>query len=71
MTISEEKHEGAVKNLQDIRKFPKAHDGVCVVPKKSMKTFQCQNNLGDIPQFPDQTFSMNEASAGGGTERGW
>jgi hypothetical protein len=56
MTISEEKHKGAVDELQAIRdglleKDPLKHKMVFVVPEKNMKTFKYQKDLKDIPQF--------------------
>jgi hypothetical protein len=56
MTVSEERHRGAVDCLEDIRKGlsekdPSKHIMVFVVPQKNMKTFKYQNDLQDIQQF--------------------
>jgi hypothetical protein len=56
MTVSKERHKGAVSRLQAIRdslleKNPLNHMMVFVVPKDNIKSFKYQEGLGDIPQF--------------------
>lgn len=68
MTVSEERHKGAVNRLHDIRerlseKNPSKHMMVFVVPKKNIKTFKYQEDLSDIPQFvlcPDPVLNTME-----------
>ena len=67
MTVSEERHKGAVNRLGDIRGClqgnPAEHKMVFVVPKKNIKSFKYQEDLSDIPQFvlcPDPVLNTVE-----------
>mmetsp|Transcript_27624 Transcript_27624/g.46718 ORF Transcript_27624/g.46718 Transcript_27624/m.46718 type:complete len:82 (-) Transcript_27624:259-504(-) len=70
MTVSEDRHKGAVNRLEDIRaglfeKDPSKHMMVFVVPKKNIKSFKYQEDLSDIPQFvlcPDDVLNTMQQS---------